>query len=102
MTKARIYKPAKNAMQSGSAKNLWCLAYEAEKPKSVSALTGHTSSSDPHQQIVISFPTQDAAIAYAQRNGIDFQLLPSKERKRIIKAYSDNFATARIEGNWTH
>ncbi|MGA7803649.1 NADH dehydrogenase ubiquinone Fe-S protein 4, partial [Bradyrhizobium sp.] len=48
---ARIFKPAKNAMQSGKAKTReWQLEYEPELPRSIEPLMGWTSSSDMKQQ----------------------------------------------------
>lgn len=101
--KARIFRPSKNAMQSGNAKSRnWILQFEPSSARLIEPLMGYTSSSDMNQQIRLSFKTKDEAIAYAQRNEIEFEVCEPKERKRRIMAYSDNFATNRIEGNWTH
>jgi hypothetical protein len=62
---------------------------------------GWSSSNDTQTQVVLRFPTQEEAVAYAQRHGIAFQLFPPRERRRIIKAYADNFAFQRKEP-WTH
>nr|WP_321979653.1 ETC complex I subunit [uncultured Cohaesibacter sp.] len=103
MTKARIFKPSKNAMQSGQATSHdWHLTFEPASARKIDPLMGHMSSADTRQQINLSFPSKEAAIAYAERENIDYLVLKPKERKRIVKAYSDNFATARVEGNWTH
>ena len=49
---ARIYKPAKTAMQSGTAKTKdWVLDYEPEQPRAVEPLMGWTSSGDMRQQV---------------------------------------------------
>ena len=37
---ARIYQPARSAMQSGSAKDEWLLEYEPEKPRADRAADG--------------------------------------------------------------
>ncbi|WP_319532090.1 ETC complex I subunit [uncultured Cohaesibacter sp.] len=103
MNRARIFKPAKNAMQSGSARSReWQLRFDQTAARSLEPLMGYTSSSDTKQQISLSFPTKEDAIAYAERNRIDYQVIEPKPRKRVIKAYADNFATNRIDGNWTH
>ncbi|SNY93524.1 ETC complex I subunit conserved region [Cohaesibacter sp. ES.047] len=103
MTRARIFRPAKNAMQSGSARSRdWQLKFDQTSARSVEPLMGHTSSSDTKQQIAMSFPTKDDAIAYAERHGIEYQVIEPKPRKRVIKAYADNFSPNRIDGNWTH
>ena len=49
---ARIYKPARTAMQSGTAKTKeWVLDYEPEQPRAVEPLMGWTSSGDMKQQL---------------------------------------------------
>ena len=99
---ARIFKPAKNAMQSGKAKTRdWQLDYEPEQPRAVEPLMGWTSSSDMKQQVTLRFDSKEEAIAYAERHGIPFRLHEPHEAPTIIKAYADNFATNRKQP-WTH
>jgi hypothetical protein len=102
MSVARIYRPAKTAMQSGSAKTKeWVLDYEPAEPRQVEPLMGWTSSGDMRQQLHLRFETKDEAIAYCERHGIAFQLSEPKERVRRAMSYSDNFAYTR-RGAWTH
>jgi hypothetical protein len=99
---ARIYKPAKTAMQSGSARtHEWVLEYEPEAPREVDPLMGWTSSADMKSQLRLTFDTKDEAIAYAERNGLAYRLLEPKPRAAIRKSYSDNFRFGR-KGAWTH
>ena len=99
---ARIYRPAKNAMQSGKAKTKdWVLEFEPASARKPDPLMGWTQSSDMNGQIRLTFDTRDEAVAYAQRHEIAFQLFEPKTPKRIIKAYADNFATNRKQP-WTH
>lgn len=99
---ARIYRPAKNAMQSGKAKTKdWVLEFEPASARKPDPLMGWTQSSDMNGQIRLTFETRDEAVAYAQRYGISFQLFEPKAPKRIIKAYADNFAANRKQP-WTH
>ena len=66
MIKAKLFQPAKNSMQSGTAKSrVWHLTFEQSSAKGTNPLTGHTSSSDTRQQIDLTFPSQEAAVAYA-------------------------------------
>jgi hypothetical protein len=103
MMKARIFRPSKNAMQSGWAKtHRWVLKFEQLSSRTVEPLMGYTSTADTRQQLNLAFDSKEDAIAYAKRNNIDYQVIEPKERKRRIVAYSDNFATNRVEGNWTH
>ncbi len=99
---ARIYKPARTAMQSGRAKtHRWVLDYEPARAKSIEPLMGYTSSDDMNSQIRLTFETKDEAIEYAQRNGIAYQLFEPGERTRPTIAYSDNFRRDRRQP-WTH
>ena len=99
---ARIYRPAKSAMQSGLAKTHdWVLEFEPSSARTPDPLTGWTSSGDMNGQVRISFATDVEAIAYAQRHGIAFRLQAPKSPRKIIKAYADNFAVQR-RAPWTH
>jgi len=99
---ARIYKPAKTAMQSGRAKTKsWVLDYEPEEPRVVESLMGWTSSGDMKSQLQLSFDTKEEAIAYCERHGIACQVFESKSAPRRGLSYADNFAYSR-RGPWTH
>lgn len=102
MSVARIYKPAKTAMQSGTAKTKgWVLDYEPAEPRAVEPLMGWTSSGDMRQQLRLRFHTKEEAIAYCEREGIAYQVSEPKEQARRGIAYADNFATGR-RIPWTH
>ena len=82
---ARIYKPAKTAMQSGTAKTKdWVLDYEPEQPRAVEPLMGWTSSGDMRQQVRLRFDTQEEAVAYCERHGIAYQVAEPKPVKRNV------------------
>jgi hypothetical protein len=99
---ARIYRPAKTAMQSGRAKTLeWMLTFEPASARFPDPLMGWTSSADMNGQVNLRFETKEQAVAYAQKHGIPFQLFEPHEPRRILKAYADNFAYNRKEP-WTH
>ncbi len=100
--RARIFLPSKTAMQSGTARtHKWVLVYEPERPKIRDPLMGWTGSDDMRQQISLQFDTREAAIAYAEANGIPYDVeIPTNHVKKP-KAYSDNFRADRKE-NWTH
>ncbi|HEY4545837.1 MAG TPA: ETC complex I subunit [Pedomonas sp.] len=89
---ARIYKPSKNAMQSGKAKTQdWVLEFEQSDKKRPDALMGWAGSQDTQSQVRLRFPTQEAAIAYATRYGIEFVVVPEQPRMLKLQAYADNF-----------
>ena len=99
---ARIYKPAKTAMQSGSANTkAWVLEFELEEPRRVEPLMGWTSSGDMRQQLRLRFDTQGEAVAYCERHGIAYQTFEAKPVSRRIMSYSDNCAFKRCDA-WTH
>jgi hypothetical protein len=99
---ARIYKPAKTAMQSGRAKTIeWVLEYEPATPREIDPLMGWTSSNDMLSQVRLFFDTKEEAIDYAQKNGIPFRVFEPHPRGFIKKSYADNFKFGRI-GSWTH
>ncbi|HEY6254422.1 MAG TPA: ETC complex I subunit [Xanthobacteraceae bacterium] len=99
---ARIYKPAKTAMQSGNAKTKeWVLDFEPEQPREIEPLMGWTSSGDMRQQIQLRFDTAEEAVAYCERDGIAYQVFAPKRAARTGMSYSDNFAFKRRDA-WTH
>ena len=100
---ARIYKPAKTAMQSGKAKSAaWVLEFEPTDARAPDPLMGWTVTSDTESsQVRLEFDTKEDAVRYAEQHGVAFQLIDPKPVKRIIKAYADNFAFGR-KVPWTH
>jgi hypothetical protein len=99
---ARIYRPARNAMQSGKANTKeWLLEFEPASARAPDRLMGWTLTSDMNGQVRLQFDTREEAVAYAQRHGIAFELMAPKEHKKVPRAYADNFAFTRREP-WTH
>ncbi len=102
--RARIFQPAKTAMQSGTAKAKgWVLEFAPASGKGVDPLMGWTSSDDTQAQVRLRFDTREAAQAYATARGIEFEVQEPKARKPVIRprGYGENFATDR-KGVWTH
>ncbi len=102
--RARIYKPAKTAMSSGTAKTRdWVLEFPREAARSIDPLMGWTSSGDTQSQVRLRFESKDAALTYAERHGIDAVVVEPKSRKANIRpgGYGENFATGRRQ-TWTH
>jgi hypothetical protein len=99
---ARIFKPAKSAMQSGVATSKeWRLVFEPASARTPDPLMGWTSTTDMNGEVRLNFESEAEAVAYAQRYGIPFQVTEPKPRKPIVKAYADNFAYNRKQP-WTH
>lgn len=92
MPTARIFQRPKNAMQSGKARTHdWALEFEPAEPKHADPLTGWAGSGDTREQVRLSFPSQEAAVAYCEAQGFDYDLIPAPERKLKLQAYADNF-----------
>lgn len=102
--RARIYRPARTAMSSGTAKTrMWVLEFTNQKGRDIDPLMGWTSSSDTQSQIKLTFDSKEAALDYAEENGIEASVTEPKTRKANIRpgGYGENFATNR-RGAWTH
>lgn len=102
--RARIFKPARNAMTSGMAKTRkWVLEYGQGSTREVDPLMGWTSSDDTQTQVRLRFDSKEAALEYAKAHGIDAAVSEPHQRKVNVRpgGYGDNFATNR-RGAWTH
>ncbi len=99
---ARIYSPAKTAMQSGKNKTgQWVLEYEAETARKVESMMGYTSSSDMNSQIKLKFFTLQAAENYCKKNNIAYQVFQPNQPRRRQVSYAENFSFNRSLP-WTH
>ena len=89
--KAKLYKPSKTAMQSGTKKyDKWVLEYITDDPGR-NPLMGWESSTDTYTELKLEFKSREVAINYAKRNNIDYELIEPKNRKLLKKSYADNF-----------
>ena len=102
--RARIFKPSKNAMTSGTAKTRkWVLEFPHASAREVDPLMGWTSSDDTQSQVRLRFDSKEDALEYAKAHGIDAQVTDAHQRKVNIRprGYGENFATDR-RSPWTH
>lgn len=92
MTKIRIYRPTKTAMQSGrrSTKS-WVIEHEPQTPRIPEPLMGWPSSSDTLAQVKLKFDSIEEAIAYAEKRGWDYTIQESQEKVVKPRTYLDNF-----------
>jgi hypothetical protein len=89
---ARIFQREKNAMQSGRARaGEWLLEFESRRPKRPDPLTGWSGGAETVEQVVLSFPTLEAALAYARREGVEVHVVPPAQARLKLQAYADNF-----------
>jgi hypothetical protein len=94
-TIAKIYQPAKTAMQSGKGKDKWLLEYERPAPGIPDALMGWNTMPDTIAEIKLFFLTQEEAVAYATAKGIPYKVSEPKSAVVPPKAYAENFSAKR-------
>lgn len=99
---AKIYQPAKTAMQSGTkGTDIWHIEFAAKDRRVIDPLTGTMTSTNTLKQLDLKFDTLDDAVAYVKARDIPYQVAPRKERKRISRSYAENFDYDR-KLPWTH
>lgn len=89
---AKIYRPAKTAMQSGKGNTQhWLLEFDQTEPRFHDPVMGWVGSSDMTQELRLKFPSKEAAIAYVEAKRIAYEVIEPKPAKMIIRQYADNF-----------
>jgi hypothetical protein len=90
--KARIYKPSRTATQSGRANiDKWVLEYEPATAREPEPLMGWTASGDTTNQVKLNFKSLEEATAFAEKKGLVYTVLKSRERLVKPRNYSQNF-----------
>lgn len=99
MIKAKIYRPSRNAMQSGRGKtDYWILEYERQNKLGPEPLMGWTSSGDTLNQVKLKFEELEQAIARAEKEGFEYAVIQPKERRVKPRNYGDNFVYREADG----
>ena len=99
MALARIYRPAKSAMQSGRAQTRkWVLEYEPASRRDPDPLMGWSSAQDTLNEVRLLFDTLDEAVAFAGKQGLEYTLNEPQARTPKAKSYADNFRYDRVRG----
>ena len=79
-------------MQSGRANTSeWVLEYELETPRRPEPLMGWVAAGDTLNQVRMKFITKEAAIAFAEKEGLDYTVNETHTRKVKPQSYIDNF-----------
>ena len=93
MPTARIFQSPKSSMSSGRSAHTgeWVLEFERVEGMQPDPLTGWAGSGDTRGQIMLSFPTLEAAIARADREGWAYHVQEAPQRKLKLQSYADNF-----------
>jgi hypothetical protein len=99
---ARIYRPARTAMQSGTAATeRWMLEFEPEMRKAAEPLMGYTSTADMRRQVRLFFDDREQAVAYAEKHAIPYRVAEAQDPVAKKLSYADNFRFGRPQP-WTH
>lgn len=78
--RAVIHRPARSVMTSGRAGTCdWVLEFEPRSREFVEPLMGWTGGDDPLRHLRLRFPTREAAMAYARREGVPFTVHEPQE-----------------------
>ncbi|UXU74657.1 MULTISPECIES: ETC complex I subunit [unclassified Paracoccus (in: a-proteobacteria)] len=102
--RVRIYKPARNAMQSGTARTkLWVLEFPPADARDIDPLMGWIGSDDTQSQVRLRFETRKQAEDYAREHGLEYEVIEPHFRAANVRprGYGENFATDR-RMPWTH
>ena len=92
MTIARISEIERKTTQSGKANaGRWQLEFERQEPLRPDPLTGWNGSADTRPQVKMTFPSQAAAIAYCDKNGLQYHVIAASPVRLKLQAYADNF-----------
>jgi len=96
--KARIFKPARTAMQQSGQENNhpWVIEFAREAQLFIEPLMGWTGTTDNTQQLRLRYATKEEAIEYAQRNGLEYEVKEPRARTVKPKSYAANFAFNRV------
>jgi hypothetical protein len=78
-----ISKPARSAMTSGRARmEQWLLEFEPQSAPFIEPLMGWTGSTDPLAHMHLVFGSREAAIVYAERHGLAYEVFESAQPDR--------------------
>ena len=98
MATARIFRPAKTAMQSGRAgTRRWVLEYEPATPREPDPLMGWASARDTLNQVRLKFETLEEAKQFAEKKGLDYIVVEPQEYADMFEAKLDADAAAGLE-----
>jgi hypothetical protein len=88
---ARIYRPARSAMQSGPGRKVWVLEFERTLRPRIEPLMGWTTGEDPFANLRLYFPDLKSAVAFAERQGWPYSVEEPPSQRVAPKSYADHF-----------
>ena len=90
----RIYQPSKSATQSGRGKtHHWLIEPERPTARTPETLMGWASAGDTLGELLgrLTFSTLEAAVAFAEKQGLAYTISQPGTRRIPPKNYLDNF-----------
>ncbi|EDO31162.1 predicted protein [Nematostella vectensis] len=88
----RIFKPARNAMQSGTQSfQSWRLEFDTME-RWENPLMGWASTGDPLSNTSLEFGSKEEAIIYAEKQGFNYEVDEAHEKIIRHKSYGANFS----------
>ena len=97
MTSVKIYRPAKNAMQSGRAKTKrWVMIYESVKAQYTEPIMNWPASTSTLPEVKMTFATKEEAIEFAKKQNWSYTLVLPHDRKIPPKSYVSNFTRPKL------
>lgn len=94
----RIYRKPENPMQQGrNNSRSWVLEHDVPYACEADPLTGWQGSGDTRGQVLLAFATCDAAVRFAEREGLAYHVVPDQPRALQVKSYASNFAGRDVE-----
>jgi len=84
---ACIYQPTRSPTTAGRARTKgWRLRFEPRSASYIEPLMGWTGSDDTLKQVELTFPTLEAALRYAERQGLAYEVMGTTDRMRPKEA----------------
>lgn len=97
MVQARIYRPAKTAMQSGKGNcRQWVLQFCPSEVSFIEPIMGWKGSKDTLHQIRLTFRSLESALDYAKDNNLSVHVESTHTPISKPKSYADNFQYDRV------
>lgn len=93
--KVKIYKPTRNAMQSGLARTKkWMVEpVEVKNSHQLDTVMGWVSTNDVRlSELEFSFDTKEAAIEFAKNNKFEYEVKEPLKPTLKKKSYAENFS----------
>lgn len=87
-----IYHPANRTTQSApKVHSIWKIKFPSDNTKYSYDLMSWTGSKDTRQQLDLTFPSKEKAIAFAKKQNWEYTVIQNHKKKIYSKSYANNF-----------